>query len=264
MAVRLGRSALRVAGVFVVASVAWVAVYRFVDPPFTPLMVLRALARRGDGLPTAIDATPVPLGHVSPAMVRAVVAGEDAGFLRHHGIDLAAARRARDWNERQGGRRLRGASTISMQCARNVFLWPGRTWLRKGLEAWFTGLLELLWGKRRILEVYLNVVEWGDSIYGVEAASRRWFGMSASRLDPARSALLAAMLPLPLRSDPREPSPRMRALAERIARGAPRIDLSAIGPAAPAGPIRGPSRSRIVAGSAASASPASAAPGRGL
>ncbi len=229
-------------------------------------MVLRALARRGQGLPTAIDAAPVPLRRVSPAMARAVVAGEDAGFLRHHGIDFAAARRASEWNERQGGRRLRGASTISMQCARNVFLWPQRTWLRKGLEAWFTGLVELLWGKRRILEVYLNVVEWGDSVYGVEAASRRWFGVPASRLDPAQSAMLAAMLPLPLRSDPRAPSPRMRALAERIARGAPRVDLSAIGlggAPSPPGADRARVRTRPDVRPGATA-PASAAPGRGL
>lgn len=214
---------------FVAASVAWVFVYRFVDPPFTPLMMLRAVARRGQGLPSSIEARPVPLDRVSPALARAVVAGEDAGYLHHHGVDFAAVRRAYEWNERQGGGRLRGASTISMQCARNVFLWPRRTWLRKALEAWFTGLIEVLWGKRRILEVYLNVVEWGDSIYGAEAASRHWFGVSAARLDPARSARLAALLPMPLGSDPRSPSPRVRSLVERIARAAPGIDLSAIG-----------------------------------
>lgn len=248
-------------------SVAWVAFYRFVDPPFTSLMVLRALARRDEGRPTAIDVRPVPLDRVSPAMVRAVVAGEDAGFLRHHGIDLAAARRAREWNERQGGRRLRGASTITMQCARNVFLWPQRTWLRKGLEAWFTVLVEAIWGKRRTLEVYLNVVEWGDSIYGVEAAARRWFGVPAARLDAAQSAMLAAMLPLPLRSDPRAPSPRMSALADRIARGAPRVDLSAIGiGAAPArgAPGSGSGRSRPDSRRSTAPSPTSAVPDRGL
>ncbi|MEI8357154.1 MAG: monofunctional biosynthetic peptidoglycan transglycosylase [Deltaproteobacteria bacterium] len=226
---RILRRTARVAAALAAFSIALTVLFRFVDPPFTPLMVLRALDRRAEGLPTGIEARPVALDRVSPAMLRAVIAAEDARFLHHHGIDLAAVRRASEWNERHAGKHLRGASTITMQCARNVFLWPGRTWLRKGLEVWFTSLIELAWGKRRILEVYLDVAEWGDAVYGVEAAARRWFGVSARSLDPAQSALLAAMLPAPRTSDPRAPSPRLRALAARIARGAPRVDLRPLG-----------------------------------
>lgn len=224
-------SGLALAG-FAVLSVLAVLALRWLDPPFTPLMVLRAVEARASGRPTAIERRLVPLDSVSADLVRAVLAAEDARFLSHRGIDLREVDRARRFNEREHGLRLRGASTITMQCARNVFLWQGRTWLRKGLEVWFTPLLEFLWGKRRILEVYLNVVEWGDGVYGVEAAARHWFGIPAARLDPVRSALLAASLPSPRRATPGRPSPTLREAAARIARRAPRIDVAPLQPLA--------------------------------
>ena len=154
------------------ASVAVVGLFRFVDPPLTPLMVIRAVQGALDGRWVGIQQRWVPLEEVSPALLRAVIAAEGARLLQHHGFDFEEIERARAYNERHGGRRVRGASTISMQTARNVFLWQDRTWVRKGLEAYFTLLIELLWSKRRILEVYVNVAEWGDGVYGVEAAAQ--------------------------------------------------------------------------------------------
>lgn len=200
----------------VTASVLVVAALRFVNPPLTSLMALRVAEALLSGHRPVVERHWLRLDAISPALVRAVVAAEDARFFTHHGIDLDAARRARTYNARHLGRRLRGASTITMQCARSVFLWPARTWLRKGLEVYLAGLLELLWGKRRILEVYLNVVEWGDGVYGAEAAARRYFGVPAARLDPRRAALLAAALPSPRRSNPAAPSPGLAARAATI------------------------------------------------
>src|SRR4029079_11246438 len=122
----------------------------------------------------------------------AVIAAEDARFFAHWGVDVKELERARAYNAEQRGGRLRGASTITMQCARSVFLWPDRTWLRKAIEVYLAVLMEQLWGKRRILEVYVNVGEWGPGIYGAEAAARRWFGVSARDVDAGRAALLAA------------------------------------------------------------------------
>jgi len=157
-----------------------------------------------------------------------VIASEDARFLAHHGVDFEELERARRYNERHRGKRVRGASTITMQCARSVFLWPDRTWIRKGFEVYFTGLLELLWGKRRILEVYLNVIEWGDGVYGVEAAAQGAFGVPASRLTPGQAALLAAVLPSPLRWSAAKPSSYVRSRAARIAARARQVSLRAL------------------------------------
>ena len=141
------------------------------------------------------------------------MAGEDARFCRHHGFDWGAIETA--WDRYQSGHgRLLGASTISMQTAKNVFLWPGRDWLRKGFEAWFTALIELAWGKRRIIEIYLNVVEWGPGVYGAEAAARHYFHKPADALDRSEAVQLAAALPDPLNWSPRRPGPRL------LARGA--------------------------------------------
>ena len=217
---RLRRAAVRLAGAFVLASLAGVVLFRFVDPPATPLMLIRVVERWRAGQAGGFAYTPVALAAVSPALQRAVIAAEDARFFLHHGVDLAAARQAAEYNARTGGRRLRGASTITMQCARNVFLWPGRTWLRKGVEVWFALLMELVWGKRRILEVYLNVAEWGDGVYGVEAAARQWFGRSARDVGPTEASLLAAVLPSPRRWSPAQPSDHVRRRAAIIARRA--------------------------------------------
>ena len=166
---------------------------------------------------------------MSPALLRSVIAAEDARFFVHHGVDFAELERARDYNERQRGKRVRGASTITMQCARSTFLWTGRTWLRKGIEVYFTALLELLWSKRRILEVYVNVVEWGEGVYGIDAASQRAFGVPAKRLTPQQASLLAAVLPSPQRWSATAPSTYVRGRAARIAARARQVDLRPLG-----------------------------------
>ena len=151
-----------------------------------------------------------------PSMAVAVVAAEDQNFSSHHGFDWDAIQRAMDYDE--NGNRLRGASTLTQQTAKNLFLWPDRNWLRKGFEAYFTVLLEALWGKRRILETYLNIVEFGEGIYGVEAASQRYFHKSAVRLTPEDAALLAAVLPNPHRLKANAPSAYVRERQQWILR----------------------------------------------
>jgi monofunctional biosynthetic peptidoglycan transglycosylase len=208
---------LRALLVFVVWSAGSVALLRVVDPPLTPLMVLRLAEGLLHGTWVGVDYRWVDLERVSPALLAAVLASEDARFFRHHGVDFVEVERARVYNERHEGHRVRGASTITMQCARSTFLWTGRSWVRKGLEVYFTGLLELLWSKRRILETYVNVVEWGDGVYGVEAAAQRAFKVSAAKLTSQQAALLAAVLPAPRRRDAAHPTPGVRARAARIA-----------------------------------------------
>ncbi len=186
-------------------SLAPVALWRFADPPFTLLMLKRELEAPPGA---ALRYQWVDLDQVSPNVLLAVVAGEDQQFPYHWGFDLEAIDQALD--EAAEGRRLRGASTISQQVAKNVFLWSGRSWLRKGLEAYYTVLIELTWGKRRILEVYVNVVELGPLTFGVEAASRYWFGHPAKTLDRSQAALLAALLPNPRARSATHPSPKVR------------------------------------------------------
>jgi monofunctional biosynthetic peptidoglycan transglycosylase len=222
---RVLRWVVRLAVALMVASVVAVALLRVVDPPVTPLMLLRLAEGALAGRWVGIDRTWVDLDEVSPALLRSVVAAEDARFFTHHGVDFTELERARAYNERQRGKRLRGASTITMQCARSTFLWTGRTWARKGLEVYFTALLELLWSKRRILEVYVNVVEWGDGVYGVEAAAQRAFGVPASRLTAHQAALLAAVLPGPQRWSAAAPTTYLRGRAARIAARARQVDL---------------------------------------
>ncbi len=172
--------------------------YRFVPPPLTPLMVIRLF--EGEG----INKDWVPLNHISPHVGKAVMALEDTAFCSHSGFDWDEVASAVE--ERLKGGPLRGASTISMQTAKNLFLWPDRHVTRKILEAPLTVLIETLWDKRRILEVYLNVIEWGPGIYGVEAASQTYFGKSAARLSRREAALLAAVLPNPRRWSPVQPT----------------------------------------------------------
>lgn len=156
-----------------------------------------------------------PLDRISPNLVLAVIAAEDANFCRHHGFDIAAIERALKHNERKPGR-IRGGSTISQQTAKNVFLWPGRGWIRKGFEAGYTVLIEALWGKRRIMEAYLNVVEWGPGVYGAQAASRRWFGVDADQLSARQAAALAAILPSPRKWKASDGGPYVRRRISRI------------------------------------------------
>lgn len=205
------RILLRASLAFVLLSLAWVLLYRFVDPPGTPLMLLRKFDDRYTG---AVRKHWVPLRRISPNAIRAVIAAEDARFCEHNGFDFAQIEKAMRENRRGG--KLRGASTITQQTAKNLFLWPGRNYVRKGLEAWFAVLLELFWSKDRIIEVYLNVVEWGDGIYGIEAAARRYYGRPARRLTPGQAASLAAVLPNAWVFSPVDPSRLTRARAAMI------------------------------------------------
>lgn len=186
----------------VTLSILQVALIGFLNPPATPLMVSRWLS--GEGL----DFRWRSLSEISPFLQEAVIVAEDQQFLNHQGFDWEEIWQALE-EYRQRGRR-RGASTITMQVARNVYLWHGYSWLRKGLEVYYTTLIELLWSKERILEVYLNVVEWGRDIFGAEAASRRYFRCSASALTRPQAALLAAVLPNPRRWSPVRPTPYIR------------------------------------------------------
>ncbi len=183
---------LAVLCVAVVGPVVMTVAYRFIPPPVTMLMLLRAL--QGHGL----DYRWRGLDDISPAMVQAAVASEDSGFCSHHGFDLDAMRKAMAHNEKRPNK-VRGGSTISQQTAKNVFLWPDRTYVRKGLEAYFTVLTEAIWGKRRIMEAYLNVVEMGPGIYGAEAAAQRYFGHPAKDLTRSEADRLIAILPSPLK-----------------------------------------------------------------
>jgi monofunctional biosynthetic peptidoglycan transglycosylase len=183
-----------------------VILFKFVNPPVTPLMLIRMVEQTAGGQPAILKKKWVSLGQISPNLQLAVVASEDNKFPAHWGFDFEAIDKARDFNESKQGRRIRGASTISQQTAKNVFLWPQRSWLRKGLETYFTILIEAVWGKRRIMEVYLNVIEMGNGIYGAEAASRAYFGKSASKLSRTEAASLAAILPNPLKWNPAAPT----------------------------------------------------------
>lgn len=189
---------------FVIASVLLVAVFRWVPPPGTALMVERKLESWVDNKPIDLQRTWRSWDELPDSLKIAVIAGEDQKFAEHWGFDVGAIQAALNHNERGGS--LRGASTISQQVAKNLFLWPGRSWLRKGLEAWFTGLLELLWPKQRILEVYLNSVEWGEGIFGAEAAAHKHFGVTAKSLSGRQASLLAAVLPNPLKWSPSRPT----------------------------------------------------------
>jgi len=193
---------------FVGASVLAVLALRFIHPPFSALMAERRAASWFSAAPYSSDHAWVPLEDIAPCMGAAVMAGEDQKFPDHSGFDWESIQKAYEHNERS--RKVRGASTISQQTAKNLFLWEGRSYLRKGLEAWFTMLMEAGWPKRRILETYLNIVEFGDGIYGVEAASHRFFHKPAKKLRPSEAALLAAVLPNPHKYRVDAPSPYVR------------------------------------------------------
>jgi monofunctional biosynthetic peptidoglycan transglycosylase len=187
-------------------SVLVVAVFRWIPVPVTSFMIQNWFA--GDDGQQAGSDSPhdwVPWPEISMQAAVAVIAAEDQKFLEHQGFDLEAIDKA--WTDAQRGRRLRGASTISQQVAKNLFLWPGQSWFRKSLEAWFTLWIEMLWPKQRILEVYLNSAEFGRGVWGVEAASRHFFHKPAANLNRHEAALLAAVLPNPKRYRVDRPSP---------------------------------------------------------
>ncbi len=187
-------------------SVVSVLVFRFVPVPVTPLMLLRCGEQVFSGEELKLKHDWVPLGQISTDLPLAVVCSEDQNFLKHSGFDLKAIQQSVD-EAKKGTRRLRGASTISQQTAKNVFLWPGRSWIRKGFEVYFTVLIELGWGKKRIMEVYLNSIEMGDGIYGAEAAARHYFHTSAKNLSRTQAAAIAAVLPNPRKYSANPPGP---------------------------------------------------------
>ncbi|WP_431856669.1 monofunctional biosynthetic peptidoglycan transglycosylase [Azospirillum sp.] len=200
---RLIRALFALALALAALSVGWVLLYRVAPVPATPLMLIRAAGgseMRHDWVPTA---------RIAPVLARAVIASEDTKFCGHGGFDWDAIEDAFDDNG--DGGRLKGGSTISQQTAKNAFLWPDRTWTRKGLEAGFTLLIEALWPKRRIMEVYLNIVEWADGVYGAEAAARHHFGKPASSLTRREAAVLAVLLPSPRHWTPGTPYVQRRA-----------------------------------------------------
>lgn len=189
--------------VFALLSGLWIVTYRLINPPVTPLMILRHFQEEEDLRKRWRDAD-----EIAPEFLLAVVAAEDQMFFQHGGFDWKQIQAALD--ERRAGGRLRGGSTISQQVAKNVFLWPGRSWIRKGLEAWFTAGIELCWSKQRILEVYVNVAEMGRGIYGVESASQVYFQKPAKDLTRSECALLATVLPDPRDRSPLKPTGAMR------------------------------------------------------
>ncbi len=189
---------------FLLVSILWVLVYRFINPPITLLMIERNIERKSDGKSFRTDKKWVDFEDISDNMKRAAVSAEDQLFLKHMGFDIKAIEKAYQSNEK--GKKVKGGSTISQQTAKNVFLWPGRSWIRKGFEAYFTLLIELLWSKERILEVYLNVIEMGDGIYGAEAAAQNYYGKSCHSMSRPEAALIAACFPNPLRWTPRNPT----------------------------------------------------------
>jgi len=198
-------------------TVLQVAVLRFVDPPFSAFMAARQLEAWSDGewaFRIAHDWR--DFDEISPHVAVAVIAAEDQRFAEHDGFDFVAIGKAREAHARGG--KLRGASTISQQVAKNLFLWSGGSWLRKGIEAWYTVLIEALWPKTRIIEVYVNVAEFGDGVYGAQAAARTWYGKDAAGLAPAEAARLAAVLPSPRRYSVPTPGPYVRGRTSAIER----------------------------------------------
>jgi len=192
---------------FFVLSIGTTIVYRFYPVPVSPLMLIRLGQQMADGRQLKLAHRWVPMDSIHPSLPQAVWASEDQNFFRHSGFDLDAIEKA--WQEREEKGRVRGASTISQQTAKNVFLWPESSWTRKAFEAYFTILIETFWSKHRIMEVYLNTIEMGDGIYGAEAVSLEHFGCHARDLDANRSALIAASLPNPIKRNSAHPSKYM-------------------------------------------------------
>ena len=193
-----------------VAALRWLPVY------FTPLMFIRLAQQAGAGEKLTLHHHWVPLEEISPSLSTAVMASEDARFLEHHGFDYKAIEHAAMRNMKHPEKRKLGASTISQQTAKNVFLWPGRSWIRKGFEVYFTTLIELFWSKQRIMEVYLNSIEMGNGIYGADAVAEWHFNTTASQLTRSQCALIAATLPNPLRYNSANPSSYVLKRQKRI------------------------------------------------
>lgn len=180
---------------FLGISILTVIIFKWVPIPITPLMITRVIENKIEGNDAVLSHDWVPLEEISPNLQKAVIASEDGNFLKHSGFDFAAMQKA--FKNNQKGKKLKGGSTISQQTAKNVFLWQGRSYVRKGLEAYFTVLIELIWGKERIMEVYLNSIEMGNGVYGAEEAARVWYRTTAINLTKREAAGIAAILPNP-------------------------------------------------------------------
>ena len=203
---------------FFASTILSVVALRFFPVYFTPLMFIRCYEQVADGKDLKLSHHWVPLEKISPNFPRAVIASEDANFLKHHGFDYKAIEHAAKRNREHPEKRKLGASTISQQTAKNVFLWPGRSWVRKGFEVYFTFMIELMWSKQRIMEVYLNSIEMGDGIYGADAVAEEHFNTTAQNLSKAQCALIAATLPNPRKFSSLHPSAYMLKRQARILR----------------------------------------------
>ncbi len=199
---------------FNIVSIALVLFFKWVPVPVTPFMLTRCVGQKFDGEEMKLSKKWVSFKKLSPKMQTAVVCAEDKNFLSHYGFDFGAIKEAIEYNASH--KRTIGASTITQQTAKNLFLWEGRSWLRKGLEVYYTVLLELLWSKERIMTVYLNIIEFGDGIYGVEAASEYFYHKSQDKLTNLEAATLASILPSPLKWNPKSPHPRLSKKINRV------------------------------------------------
>lgn len=197
-------------------SIFFTIAYRWINPPITPLMISRAIKDK-----ESIKKEWVNLEEISPYMIAAAMAAEDNNFLGHNGFDFGAIQKAIDGNKK--GKRKRGASTISQQTAKNIFLWSGRSWIRKGLEVYFTFLIEKCWSKERIMEVYLNVIEMGSGIYGSEAAAQHYFHTSAKKLSKRQACLITACYPNPRKWNPAKPTNYINKKANKISALIPKL-----------------------------------------
>ena len=201
------------------ASILSVLLFKYVMVPFTPLMISRAAEHVIDGNSPKLKKTWVPLDEMSSEMPLAAMCAEDGNFLNHNGFDFDAMKKAWEYNNKHGDKKpIKGGSTISQQVAKNVFLWQGRTYLRKGLEVYFTFLIELFWSKHRIMEVYLNVIEMGDGIYGAEAATQAYYNKSCKKLSRGEAALIAVCFPNPRKFSPLIPNNRIYRKQKKIVR----------------------------------------------
>ena len=208
----------RIVVAFLASTILSVVALRFIPVWFTPLMFIRLAEQVKEGREMRLSHHWVSLDEMSEHMPIAVIASEDANFMTHHGFDFKAIESAAKPNMQHPEKQKLGASTISQQTAKNVFLWPGRSWVRKGFEVYFTTLIELFWPKERILEVYLNSIETGEGIYGVEAIARENWGLHAHQLSKQQCALIAATLPNPRKFSSKNPSPYMLKRQTRIVR----------------------------------------------
>jgi monofunctional glycosyltransferase len=199
---------------FFIVSISWVILARFIPVFYTPLMFIRSAESIFDGKTPKIRRDWTSIKNISPNMVQAVVASEDNLFMEHNGFSIDGIEKALKHNKK--GRRIHGGSTISQQTAKNVFLWPQRSWVRKGLEAYFTVLIEVFWSKERIMEVYLNVIETGDGIYGVEKAANIYFDTSAKKLSRPQAVAIAVCLPNPRKFNAGNPSPYIQRRKAKI------------------------------------------------